>query len=98
MVTVEFVFNNKIHTATKLSPFKVNYGRELRIGFKIRKKRKYTKAEEFVKKMKEMHEKAKAVLKKSQEKMKRYADENRKEIVEYKIEDKVLLSTKDLMW
>ena len=98
MATVDFVFNNKIHTATKLSPFKVNYGRELRIGFKIRKKRKYTKAEEFVKKMKEMHEKAKAVLEKSQEKMKRYADENRKEIVEHKIEDKVLLSTKDLMW
>ena len=98
MATVDFVFNNKIHTATKLSPFKVNYGRELRIGFKIRKKGKYTKAEEFVKKMKEMHEKAKAVLKKSQEKMKRYADENRKEIVEYKIEDKMLLSTKDLMW
>jgi len=41
--------------------------------------------------MKEMHEKTKAVLKK-------YADGNRKEIVEYKIEDKVLLSTKDLMW
>ena len=98
MATVDFVFNNKIHTATKLSPFKVNYGRELRIGFKIRKKRKYTKAEEFVKKMKEMHEKAKAVLEKSQGKMKRYADENRKEIVEHKIEDKVLLSTKDLMW
>jgi len=91
LATVDFVFNNKIHTATKLSPFKVNYRRELRIGFKIRKKGKYTKAEEFVKKMKEMHEKAKAVLKK-------YADGNRKEIVEYKIEDKVLLSTKDLMW
>jgi len=28
--------------------------------------------------------------------MKRYADRNRKETVEYKVEDKVLLSIKDL--
>ena len=98
MVTVEFAFNNKIHTATKLSLFKVNYGRELRIGFKIRKKGKYTKVEKFVKEMKEKHEEAKAVLKKSHEEMKKYADRNRKEIVEYKVEDKMLLSTKDLMW
>jgi len=56
----------------KLSPFKVNYGQELRIGFEIRKKRKYMKVEKFVKKIKEIHEKAKIVLKKSQNKIKKY--------------------------
>jgi len=30
--------------------------------------------------------------------MKKYADRNRKEAVEYKVGDKVLLSTKDLTW
>jgi len=30
--------------------------------------------------------------------MKKYRDRNIKEVVEYKIENKVLLSTKDLMW
>jgi len=30
--------------------------------------------------------------------MKKYMDRNRKEVVEYKVEDKVLLSTKDLIW
>jgi len=29
--------------------------------------------------------------------MKRYVDRNKKEIVEYKVEDRVLLSTKDLV-
>jgi len=30
--------------------------------------------------------------------MKRYANRNRKEVVEYKVGDRVLLSTKDLVW
>ena len=69
--TAEFAFNNKVHTATKMSPFKANYRREPRIGFDIRKKGKNEKAEEFVREMKERHEKARAVLVKSQEEMKK---------------------------
>ena len=91
----EFAFNNKVHTATKMSPFQMNYGREPRIGFDIRKKGKNEKAEEFVKKMKERHEEAKAVLVKLQEEMKRQADRSRKETEEYRVGDKVLISTKD---
>jgi len=30
--------------------------------------------------------------------MKKYMDKNKKEVVEYKVEDRVLLSTKDLIW
>ena len=84
----------------KPSLFKVNYGWELRMGFGIRKKGKHVKAEKFVKKMKKIHEKVKVVLKKSQEEMKKYVNRNRnrKEAVEYKVRDKVLLSMKDLMW
>ena len=41
----EFAFNNKIHTATKILLFQINYGRELRMGFDIRKKEKNEKAE-----------------------------------------------------
>ena len=54
--------------------------------------------EEFVKEMKEIHEKVKVALRKSQEEMKKYVDKNRKEVVEYKVGDRVLLSTKDLIW
>ena len=71
LATAEFAFNNKVHIATKTSLFQVNYGRELRMGFDIRKKGKNKKAEKFVKEMKERHEEARVTLVKSQEEMKR---------------------------
>jgi len=53
------------------------------------------KAEEFVKEIKNRHEEAKVALIKSQEEIKRYANKNRKEAEEYKVGDKVLISTKN---
>ena len=98
MAIVEFAFNNKIHIATKSLPFQVNYGREPRIGFDIRKKRKNEKAEEFAREMKEIHEKARAALVKSQkEEMKRQADRSRKEAEEYRVGNKILISMKDFL-
>ena len=73
--------NNKIYTVMKLSLFKINYGQELKIGFEIGRKEKHVKAKEFVKEIKKMHETMKAVLKKLQEKIKKYIDRNRKEAV-----------------
>jgi len=76
------VVNNKIHIATKVSSFIANYRRELRMGGDIRKKRKIESAMEFVERMKKVHKEAVAALKKTQEEMKRYADQNRKETEE----------------
>ena len=56
--------NNKVHTATKISPFIANYGRELRMGEDIRKKEKVESATEFVERMKKVYEEAGVVLKK----------------------------------
>ena len=95
LATAEFAFNNKVYMATKSSPFQVNYEREPRIGFDIRKKGKNEKAEEFAREMKEIHEEARVALVRSQEKMKRQADRSRKEAEEYRVGDKVLISTKD---
>ena len=92
----EFAFN-KVHTVTKSSLFKVNYGKEPRMGFDIRKKRKNIKAKKFVKEMKDRHEEAKAALVKSQEEMKRQVDRNRKEVEKYRVGDKVLISMKDFL-
>jgi len=52
---------------------------------------------EFVKEIMKIHEEVKITLKKLQEEMKKYTDKNRKKAEEYKVEDKVLLDTKDLM-
>ena len=95
LAMAEFVFNNKVHTVTKMSLFKVIYGREPRMGFDIRKKEKNEKVEDFAREMKERHEEARAALEKAQEEMKRQADRNRKEVEEYRVGDKVLISTKN---
>ena len=75
-----------------------NYGQDPRIGFEGRKKGKYEAAEKFVKKIKKIQEKAKAVIEKAQEKMKKFTNIRWEESKEYKVEDLVLLSTKDLKW
>ena len=94
----EFAVNNKAHTATKVSPFMANYSREMRMGGDIRKKGKVEKAGEFVERMKRIYEKAGAALKKVQEDIKRQADRGRKETENWKKGDRVLLSTKDLVF
>jgi len=96
--TAEFAYNNKVYSSTKTLPFKANYGQDPRMGFKVRRKGKYEGAEKFVMKIKEIQEEAKAVLGKVQEEMKKYVDRKRAEVNEYRVEDLVMLSTKDLKY
>ena len=98
LALAEFAVNNKAHTATKVLSFIANYGRELRMGGDIRKREKVEKATEFVEKMKKVYEEAGAALKKTQEDMKRQADREKKKTKEWKKGDRVLLSTKDLVF
>ena len=67
------------------------------MGFNIRKKRKYVKAEEFVKEIKKIYKEVRATLIKLQKEIKKYMDKNRKEIVEYKVRHRVLISMKDFL-
>jgi len=46
----EFVYNNKIHSATKISLFKANYGQDPRIRFEGRRRGKYEAIGKFVEK------------------------------------------------
>jgi len=98
LAAAEFVVNNKVHTVTKVLPFMANYGKELRMGGDIRRKEKVESATEFVERMKKVYEEAEAALKKTQEEMKRYADRGRKKTEEWQKGDRVLLSTKDLVF
>jgi len=78
LALAEFVINNKVHAATKVSLFVANYNRKPRMEADIRKKRKVEKAIEFVKRMIKIQEKVRAVLRKAQEKMKQQVDRGRK--------------------
>ena len=62
------------------------------------RKGKYKRAEKFVTKMKEIQKEAKAALGKAQEEIKKYTDRKRGEVNKYKVEDLVMLSTKDLKY
>jgi len=70
LVSAEFVVNNKIHSATKVSLFMANYGRELRMGTDIRRKEKVEKTTEFAERMKKVQKEAGVVFKKVQNEMK----------------------------
>ena len=68
------------------------------MGFIMRRKGKYKGIEKFITKMKEIQEEAKVVLGKAQEEIKRYVDRKRAEINEYRVEDLIMLSTKNLKY
>jgi len=68
------------------------------MGFELKKKGRYKGAERFAERMKKVQKETKAALQKAQEDMKRYADRERGEVEEYRVDDLVLLSTKDLKY
>ena len=94
----EFAYNNKAYLSTKTLLFKVNYEQDPRIGFEVRRKGKYKGAEKFVIKIREVQEKAKVALGKVQKEIKKYVDRKKREVNEYKVEDLVMLSTKNLKY
>jgi len=55
------------------------------MGFEMKKKGKFKKAKEFITRMKKVHKKAEVTLKKSQEKIKRYADRKGSKMEEYQV-------------
>ena len=64
-MTAEFAVNNKTHSATKVSLFMANYGRELRMKAGIRRKEKVERLMELAERIKKMQKKAGAILRKA---------------------------------
>ena len=68
------------------------------MGVNLRKKEKIKKITEFAERMRKVQEEIEIALKRTQEKIKRQADRERKEAEKWKVGDKVILSTKDLIF
>ena len=75
-----------------------NYERELRMGVNIRRKRKVKKTTEFVERIKKVQKKAKMVLRRMQEEIKKQVDRRKREVEEWKKRSKVMSSSKDLVF
>jgi len=45
---VEFAYNNKVHTGTKVLPFQANSGQDPRMGFGLRKKERLKGAKSII--------------------------------------------------
>jgi len=56
LAMVEFVYNNKVQMSTRVLPFKTNNEQDPHIGFEMRKKGKFEKTKEFVKRIKKVYE------------------------------------------
>ena len=66
------------------------------MGIEPRRANKSESAKEFAERMKEIHEEASAALSKARDDMTCYADQHRGTAPEYKVGNKVWLSTKDI--
>ena len=67
----ELKINNKVYLTTKMSPFIVNYGRELRIGMDLRRKENMKKTIVFIERMRKVQKETGIVLARTQEEMER---------------------------
>jgi len=60
--------------ATKTLPFKANYSYDPRMEFEGRRRGRYEATGKFTERIKKIQEKAKAVLRKAQKEMKKFAN------------------------
>jgi len=82
LVSIEYAINNKTYLTTKVSPFMINYSKELGIEIDLRRKGKMEKATEFVERMRKVQEEAEVALKRAQKEIKRQLDRGRKKAEE----------------
>jgi len=68
------------------------------MGVNIRRKGKVEKMTEFVERMRRVQKEARAALRKAQEEIKQQADKERREVETWKKRDKIMLSTKNLVF
>src|SRR3954468_23146863 len=87
----KFLYNDKVHSSTKQSPFFVNHGQHPRKGVNMSKFVKNDLAENFAKRMKKIHEETESVLETAAVDMKKFYNQKRGPSKQYLKGDKVWL-------
>jgi len=89
--TAEFAYNDRVHSATKVTPFFADMGRHPYKGTAPKEKSSNPSAQEFADNMRKVRDEVGSALKKAAEDMTRYYDKKHNESREYKVGDKVWL-------
>jgi len=75
-----------------------NYDRKMRMEVDLRRKEKMEKATEFAERIRKVQKEVGTALMKVQKEIKKQADRKRKKAEEWKVGDRIMLSTKNLMF
>jgi len=93
----EFQHNNHVHSATQQSPFLLDTGRVPCMGFEPRQNHSDLETvNEFMKRMRAVIDEAKSMIRKAQDDMKRYYDQQRTPAPVFEPSDKVFLNASDI--
>ncbi len=94
---VEFSYNNHIHSSTQQTPFLLDTGQHLRMGFEPHQPPSRVEAvNEFTDRMKDTLEEAKSALAKAKDDMAQYYNRRRSPVPTFSPGDKVYLDSEDI--
>ncbi len=88
----EFAYNNKVHVATRQTPFELDAGQHPRLGVEPMRTSTVEAVDTFTRRLDRAQEEAKATLEQAADDMKWYYDRNCQAAPEYKVGDRVWLS------
>ena len=92
----EFAYNNHIHSLTNQTPFMVDTGHHLQMGFEPLFPSHIESVNTFRNCLSNTLEEAKASITKAQDDMKQFYDTYREPTPEYKVGEKVMLDSKNI--
>jgi len=92
----EFAYNNRIHSATRETPFRLDSGQDPRLGTEPTRTGRIEAVDDFLTRMKKTEDEAKSALQQAADDMARFHDRHALEAPSYKVGDKVWLDAHNI--
>ena len=92
----EFAYNDRVHASTQATPFMLNTGQHLRLGFEPIRESQLESLDNFTSRMAQETAKARAALVKAADNMAGFYDVHQCDTPKYNVGDKVWLSSENI--